>query len=68
MTMMQYSVVEETPAQLVTLEAPRVTLGTVKLVENDEEYFSTESPWDADRRRLAPPPRHPHMHRKLDEA
>jgi len=37
-------------AKLVPLEAPTPTLGTVTLLaDNDDEYFSTDSEWDAER-------------------
>ena len=37
-------------AKLVPLEAPIPTLGTVTLLaDGDEEYFSTDSEWDAER-------------------
>ena len=37
-------------AKLVPLEAPMPTLGTVTLLaDNDEDYFSTDSEWDAER-------------------
>lgn len=37
-------------AKLVPLEAPASTLGTVTLLaQDDEEYFSTGSEWDAER-------------------
>lgn len=37
-------------AKLVPLEAPAPTFGTVTLLaDNDDEYFSTESEWDAER-------------------
>lgn len=37
-------------AKLVPLEAPTPTLGTVTLhAKDDEDYFSTDSEWDAER-------------------
>ncbi len=37
-------------ARLVPLEAPAPTLGTVTLLtDNDDDYFSTGSDWDAER-------------------
>lgn len=37
-------------AKLVPLEAPIPTLGTVTLLaDSDDEYFSTDSDWDAER-------------------
>ena len=37
-------------AKLVPLETPAPTLGTVTLLaDDDEEYFSTGSEWDAER-------------------
>lgn len=37
-------------AKLVPLEAPTPTLGTVTLLaDTDDEYFSTDSEWDAER-------------------
>ena len=37
-------------AKLVPLDAPAPTLGTVTLIsDDDEDYFSTGSEWDADR-------------------
>jgi len=37
-------------AKLVPLEAPTPTLGTVTLLaDDDDEYFSTDSEWDAER-------------------
>ncbi|MFN0027505.1 MAG: type II toxin-antitoxin system Phd/YefM family antitoxin [Acidimicrobiales bacterium] len=37
-------------ARLVPLEAPTPTFGSVVLLaDNDEEYYSTDSEWDAER-------------------